>query len=183
MSRGIGDLQRAVLKALETNGGPMLSVDLVIGVFRAVHGDGESTIPFSFYESTRRAAASLVKRRALLAGTPRRKMRDRHHPAKVIFWLPGQTPPELDKRRTIPQAVVEYGILRFLADGPQEYGHVMNHVGKRIARDQRQYEMLRVTVSRAVKRLVAKGDVRRDGNLLSVGMQYKTISSQQLSNQ
>lgn len=169
MSRGIGDLQRAVLKTLEINGGPMLSVDLVIAVFRAVHGTDQS-IPYAFYETTRRAAAGLVKRGVLLSGRPLCKMRGRHHPAKVIFWLPGQTPPQLDDRRMVPLATVEHGILTFLAEGPQEYSAIMNRVGRHIAGNQSEYNALRVPVSRAVKRLVAKGKVRRDGDLLSVVM-------------
>jgi len=169
VSRGIGVRQFAILKALEEHGA-MVAVDLAVRTW-----ESGSTVPYSFYESTRRAAVSLVAKGMVLSGLPADGPRGRER-AKVVFWLPGQAPPEL--RRKIPKALFEHGVLKALSGGPRSYSSVVYSVGAHLTQDQYEYERLRGSISLAVKRLIAAGKVRRcmgsddlgEREMLSVGM-------------
>ncbi len=92
---------------------------------------------------------------------------DRHHAAKLIFWLPGQKAPELNTDRRIPGSLIENTVLTLLAAGPQEYAAVSRYIGKHVAKTRAEHERLRVPVWRAIKRLTTTRRVRRDGNLLT----------------
>lgn len=156
MSRGIGARQIAILKMLEDHG-PMASVDLAVGMWESLHGPG-GMVPVSFYESTRRAAATLAAKGLILAGVPESPPVGRLR-AKAVYWLSRQAAPEL--RRRIPRSVFEHGILKALANGPLSYSSVVYQVGSHLTRDQHEYERLRGSISAAVKRLVTAGKVRR----------------------
>jgi hypothetical protein len=126
VSRGIGSRQSAILSALYD--GPLLGVDLVVRIWESDH-EG-MTIPYSAYESTRRAAAGLVAKGLVLVGRP---MSGRHgrERARAVYWLPGQPPPEL-KRRTFPVAVVERELLSVLQAGPLSYPDAISRVVRRL---------------------------------------------------
>jgi hypothetical protein len=144
------------LKALENNG-PRVTVDLAIDIWESIHGP-DNTTPYSFYESTRRAAVGLVAKGRVLSGKPE-SPRDGRLRAKAIFWLPGQTAPEL--RRQIPKSVFETGVLKALAEGPRSYADVAYYVGSHLTKDQWEYNRLRGSISLAITRLVAAGRIHR----------------------
>ena len=175
MSKGIGARQTAILDVLRAEGCPLVSVDLVLRTWDLDHESG-ATVPYSFYESTRRAAVALVSKGLLLSGKPAYPPDGRLR-AKVVFWLPGQEPPELMRR--IPRALFEHGVLKALADGPRSYAAVVGEVGRRLTNDPYEYNRLRGSISLAVKRLAAGGRIRRymgsndlfgERQMLSVGM-------------
>ena len=174
MSKGIGARQTAILDVLRVEGCPMVSVDLVVRTWNLHHESG-TTIPYSFYESTRRAAVALVSKGLLLSGKPEFPPNGRLR-AKVVFWLPGQEPPEL--ARPIPRALFEHGVLKALTGGPRSYADVVYEVGSHLTNDRYEYDRLRGSISLAVRRLAAGGRIRRymgavglrEVEMLSVGM-------------
>jgi hypothetical protein len=96
MSKGLGKQQRAILDVLEASGGPMLSMDLVVAVHAKLMGiKFLLSVPPSFYESTRKAAAALVKSGRVLCGRRLLFPRPSRGNSRMVYWLPDHKPPEL----------------------------------------------------------------------------------------
>jgi hypothetical protein len=148
MSKGLGERQREILAVLTASDGPMLSMDLTSAIWAGAAQGG--TPSASFYESTRRAAAALVKRGVICSGSP---LARNSRPAKSAYWLPGQAAPEL--MVSIPAAVIEQRILDSLVDFDRPYINLVKLLGPELA----DHSDPRVPIRRAIQRLLKGGKV------------------------
>ena len=180
-------MQLEILDCLRKAGAPILCMDLAATLYNPCERQAPDEIPWAFYETVRRAAASLKRRGLALSGHPS-SGRYGHECARAVYWLPEHKPPGL--KRTLPAAAWEAVVLRVLADGAHTYTDTVVRVMNLLKGNRYEQERYRVPIMRAVRRLVSKGAIRDyigepedligEHRILSVVKSEKEITSQQL---
>jgi hypothetical protein len=168
VSKGLGILQRRVLDFLATAGEPQTGVAIAVALHAA-----PLPVPYTLYSSVRRAAAGLARRGDVLVGAPQFGPRGQEH-ARAIYWLPSHKAPEL--KRLFPAEIVERAVLESIKVGPSYYSSVVGRVAKMLARDNREWERLRMPILRAVRRLFAGGKIKVEATTDDFGRPQKLIT-------
>ncbi len=155
MSRGLGKMQREILRTLDDRGEWMWSLDLIAAIAPA----GEGPIPCVFYSSAIRAARGLVRRSLLCSGFPEDRPPRFKERSKAAYWLPDQQAPAI--RRTFPVGEVGRAIVAYLASAtePLSYADIACHVSHLLMRTRDQQLRLPVPFCRAMAHLVRGGVV------------------------